>query len=294
MKYRKILLAYNGSVEGKRALFECADLASFLQAETHLLAVASMPPSLFLTEGFVPEELLEEEKKRTQAVLDEGIRRCASAASRPPASSRWASRWRRSAALAKSRRRRPDRGRPQPEHLVRGALVEGLGRRLAARLRALQPPDRIVEDPEFSSTIVGNSWLKGRLEDDRMLTGQGTLCLRLEPPGPGLRPFPALGPRRTPKIVSIDKAAALAMPGRGRRPHRRGLAGRRARSRCPPRRRSRAAAAGASAIPPRPSLAHEARALRRRPRGADRRRDRGAGAGRRRAGGRWSTASCRR
>ena len=74
MKYRKILLAYNGSQEGKRALFECADLAGFLQAETHLLAVASMPPSLFLTEGFVPEELLEEEKKRTQTVLDEGIR----------------------------------------------------------------------------------------------------------------------------------------------------------------------------------------------------------------------------
>jgi nucleotide-binding universal stress UspA family protein len=74
MKYRKILLAYNGSQEGRRALFECADLASFLQAETHLLAVASMPPSLFLTEGFVPEELLEEEKKRTQTVLDEGIR----------------------------------------------------------------------------------------------------------------------------------------------------------------------------------------------------------------------------
>jgi nucleotide-binding universal stress UspA family protein len=74
MKYRKILLAYNGSQEGKRALLECAELSSFLQAETHLLAVASMPPSLFLTEGFVPEELLEEEKKRTQMVLDEGIR----------------------------------------------------------------------------------------------------------------------------------------------------------------------------------------------------------------------------
>ncbi|HVC12330.1 MAG TPA: universal stress protein [Burkholderiales bacterium] len=73
MKYRKILLAYNGSQEGKRALLECAELANFLQADTHLLAVASMPPSLFLTEGFVPEELLEEEKKRTQAVLDEGI-----------------------------------------------------------------------------------------------------------------------------------------------------------------------------------------------------------------------------
>ncbi len=74
MKYGKILLAYNGSQDGKRALLECADLAGFLQAQTHLAAVASMPPSLFLTEGFVPEELLEEEKKRTQAVLDEGIR----------------------------------------------------------------------------------------------------------------------------------------------------------------------------------------------------------------------------
>ena len=74
MKYSKILLAYNGSQEGKRALLETADLAGFLGAETHLLAVASMPPSLFLTEGFVPEELLEEEKKRSQAVLDEGIR----------------------------------------------------------------------------------------------------------------------------------------------------------------------------------------------------------------------------
>ena len=74
MKYRRILLAYNGTQEGKRALFEAADLAGFLNAETHLLAVASMPPSLFLTEGFVPEELLEEEKKRTQTVLDEGIR----------------------------------------------------------------------------------------------------------------------------------------------------------------------------------------------------------------------------
>jgi nucleotide-binding universal stress UspA family protein len=73
MKYRKILLAYNGSAEGKRALLECAELANFLGAETYLLAVASMPPSLFLTEGFVPEELLEEEKKRTQSVLDEGI-----------------------------------------------------------------------------------------------------------------------------------------------------------------------------------------------------------------------------
>ncbi len=74
MRYSKILLAYNGSADGKHALLECADLAQFYGAETHLLAVASMPPSPFLTEGFVPEELLEEEKKRTQLLLDEGIK----------------------------------------------------------------------------------------------------------------------------------------------------------------------------------------------------------------------------
>src|SRR5207253_968031 len=42
------------------------------------------------------------------------------------------------------RERGSDRGRPQPEHFLRGALVERLGRRLAARLLALQHPDRAV------------------------------------------------------------------------------------------------------------------------------------------------------
>src|SRR5882672_8455605 len=114
MKYRKILLAYNGSKEGRRALLECADLAGFLGAETHLLAVASMPPSLFLTEGFVPEELLEEEKKRTQTVLDEGIRTLR------------------------------DRGFNATGHLAVGEPVEGLGGSDAARPLALQSPRRAV------------------------------------------------------------------------------------------------------------------------------------------------------
>ena len=70
---QKILLAYNGSQEGKTALLSCAEVASFTNAETHLLAVAGMPSSMFLTEGFLPEELMEDEKKRAQEVLDEGI-----------------------------------------------------------------------------------------------------------------------------------------------------------------------------------------------------------------------------
>jgi len=70
--FNKILLAYNGSREGKSALLACAEIASFTKSETHLLAVAGMPSSMFLTEGFLPEELLEEEKKRAQEILDEG------------------------------------------------------------------------------------------------------------------------------------------------------------------------------------------------------------------------------
>ena len=71
--FQKILLAYNGSREGKSALLACAEIASFAHSETHLLAVAGMPSSMFLTEGFLPEELLEEEKKRAQEILNEGI-----------------------------------------------------------------------------------------------------------------------------------------------------------------------------------------------------------------------------
>jgi nucleotide-binding universal stress UspA family protein len=71
--YKKILLAYNGTAEGRAALLACAELAAFIKAETHLLAVASLPSSMFLTEGFLPEEIIEEEKKRMQRVLDEGL-----------------------------------------------------------------------------------------------------------------------------------------------------------------------------------------------------------------------------
>ena len=71
--FSKILMAYNGSREGKEALVQCGEIASFTKAETHLLAVAGMPTSMFLTEGFLPEELLEEEKKRAQEVLEEGV-----------------------------------------------------------------------------------------------------------------------------------------------------------------------------------------------------------------------------
>jgi nucleotide-binding universal stress UspA family protein len=71
--YKKILMAFNASREGRAALLESAEIAAFIKAETHLLAVAGMPPSLFMT-GFLPEEVLEEGKKHTQEILEEGIK----------------------------------------------------------------------------------------------------------------------------------------------------------------------------------------------------------------------------
>jgi nucleotide-binding universal stress UspA family protein len=71
--FKRILMAYNGTRQGHNALFACAEIAAFAKAETHLLAVATMPSSMFLTEGFLPEELIEEEKKRMQEVHDEGL-----------------------------------------------------------------------------------------------------------------------------------------------------------------------------------------------------------------------------
>ena len=73
MLFSKILMAYNGSEDGKKALLACSEIMSFTKAEAHLLAVAGMPSSMFLTEGFLPEELLEEEKKRAKEVLEEGV-----------------------------------------------------------------------------------------------------------------------------------------------------------------------------------------------------------------------------
>ena len=71
--YHKLLLAYNGSHEGKVALLECADLAKFSGAEIHLLAIVPLQPSVFLAEGYVPDNLLAEDTERYRTILNEGV-----------------------------------------------------------------------------------------------------------------------------------------------------------------------------------------------------------------------------
>ena len=72
--YAKVLLAYDGSQSGRTALLECADINNLLHAEIHLLAVAPLMAGLYLTEGFVPESLQDEENRRFKDILDEGLK----------------------------------------------------------------------------------------------------------------------------------------------------------------------------------------------------------------------------
>lgn len=72
--FQRILIAYNGSAEGKHMLSPATKgLVAFMSAEVHLLAVATMPTHVYAAEGFVPVELIDDEKLRAQKVLDEGL-----------------------------------------------------------------------------------------------------------------------------------------------------------------------------------------------------------------------------
>ena len=71
--FRKILLAYDGTREGRVALLECAGIAPLLHAEIHLLAVMRVPSGVFLAEGFVPESVMAEEHQRFAEIVDEGV-----------------------------------------------------------------------------------------------------------------------------------------------------------------------------------------------------------------------------
>lgn len=72
--YRRVLLAYDGSASGRSALLECCDINNLLHAEIHLLAVAPLMAGLYITEGFVPDTLQDEENRHFKQVLDEGLR----------------------------------------------------------------------------------------------------------------------------------------------------------------------------------------------------------------------------
>ena len=74
--YKKILLAYDGSDAGQKALLDCRQMANWSQSELHLVAVMPSAMSFVGLEGGVYDvELEEREKKKYGGVLEDGLRR---------------------------------------------------------------------------------------------------------------------------------------------------------------------------------------------------------------------------
>jgi nucleotide-binding universal stress UspA family protein len=76
--YKKILLAYDGSDAGQKALLESKELANWSHSGLQLVAVMPSAMSFVGLEGGVYDvELEEREKKKYRGVLDDGLRRLA-------------------------------------------------------------------------------------------------------------------------------------------------------------------------------------------------------------------------
>lgn len=71
----KILMAYDGSEHGLTGLLALPELTWIPHHHVDLLAILPMPSGLFLGEGYVPGEVLEEDRVRAQALLDSGVAR---------------------------------------------------------------------------------------------------------------------------------------------------------------------------------------------------------------------------
>jgi nucleotide-binding universal stress UspA family protein len=78
--YKRILLAYDGSVPGQQALLDCHEIAQWSHSELMLIAVMPIPLASIGPEGVVYAETVHEnEKARYQTILDMGVRRLADA-----------------------------------------------------------------------------------------------------------------------------------------------------------------------------------------------------------------------
>jgi nucleotide-binding universal stress UspA family protein len=74
--YKRILLAYDGSPSGQKALLDCQDLAQWSHAELTLVAVLPLNIGLVSTEGAVYDSgMVERETQALQGVLDDGVHR---------------------------------------------------------------------------------------------------------------------------------------------------------------------------------------------------------------------------
>ncbi|RYF40461.1 MAG: universal stress protein [Comamonadaceae bacterium] len=78
--YKRILLAYDGTDAGQKALLDCQELAQWSQSSVFLVAVMPSAMSFVGLEGGVYDvELEEREKKKYEGILQDGLKRLADA-----------------------------------------------------------------------------------------------------------------------------------------------------------------------------------------------------------------------
>lgn len=82
--YKRILLAYDGSETGQKALLDCGDMANWGHSELSLVAVMPPPAAFIGGEGGIYD--VEREKEEEQAfrdILDDGLKRLTDAGHAP-------------------------------------------------------------------------------------------------------------------------------------------------------------------------------------------------------------------
>jgi nucleotide-binding universal stress UspA family protein len=74
--YKRIVLAYDGSEPGQKALLDCRDIAQWSQSELFLVAVMPpAPPTIAIEGGVYGDDSEQHVRAQYQSILDEGIRR---------------------------------------------------------------------------------------------------------------------------------------------------------------------------------------------------------------------------
>jgi len=74
--YKRILLAYDGSETGQKALLDCREIAQWSQASLTLIAVTPLQRQVVAAEGVIYEKsVIEEDRAKYRGILNDGLRR---------------------------------------------------------------------------------------------------------------------------------------------------------------------------------------------------------------------------
>lgn len=73
--YKRILLAYDGSQSGQKALLDCREIAQWSGAALTLIAVTPLQRQVVAAEGVIYEQsVADQDRERYQGILNDGLR----------------------------------------------------------------------------------------------------------------------------------------------------------------------------------------------------------------------------